>query len=81
MRKLLVTAVVVAAGVLAPTALAEVAGPGNTAQAREIVTQNVGDVPAPNEKGIANNAENLPDAAFNSVTRNPICGDYSGTAP
>ena len=80
MRKLLVAAVVVLAGALAPPALA-VERPGATEQAMAIVNANVGDVPAPNEKGIVNNIDNLPAGAFNSVTRNPVCSDYTGTAP
>jgi hypothetical protein len=80
MRKLVVTAVLVAAGVAAPSALA-VDRPGNTEQAMLIVNSNVGDVPAPNEQGIANNIDNLPVAAFDSVTRNPVCSEYTGTAP
>jgi hypothetical protein len=80
MRRLVVTAVLVAAGVAAPSALA-VDRPGNTEHAMRIVNLNVGDVPAPNEQGIANNIDNLPVAAFDSVTRNPVCSEYSGTAP
>ncbi len=82
MRKLAVTVALIVTGALAPSALAAT-GPGNTGAAREIVSGNVGDVPAPNEQGIANplSGNGLPDAAFNSVTRNPICGDYTGTAP
>jgi hypothetical protein len=80
MRKLLVTAVLVAAGVVAPAAMA-VDRPGATEQAMTIVNSNVGDVPAPNEQGIVNNIENLPTGAFNSVTRNPVCSEYTGKAP
>ena len=80
MRKLVVTVVLVATGVGAPSALA-VDRPGNTEEAMQIVNSNVGDVPAPNEKGIVNNIDNLPVAAFDSVTRNPVCSDYTGTAP
>ena len=79
MRKLVVTAALVVAGALAPSALAD---PTNAIdQARPIVDSHVGDVPAPNGEGIANNVDNLPTGAFNSVTRNPICGAYTGTAP
>jgi hypothetical protein len=80
MRKILVAAVIAVAGIAAPSALA-VDRPGNTEQAMATVDSHVGDVPAPNEEGIANNAANLPTAAFNSVTRNPICGAFTGTAP
>ena len=80
MRKLMVIAVLVATGVAAPSAFA-VDRPGNTDQALVIVDSHVGDVPAPNEQGIVNNIDNLPVGAFNSVTRNPVCGAYTGTAP
>lgn len=46
-----------------------------------IVDSHVGDVPAPNGQGIVNNIDNLPVAAFNSTTRNPICGAFTGTGP
>lgn len=79
MRRLVVTAVLLVAGAVAPSALAD---PTNAIDhARPIVDSHVGDVPAPNGEGIVNNIENLPTAAFNSVTRNPICGDYTGSAP
>lgn len=80
MRKLVVTVVLVAAGVAAPSAFA-VDRPGNTDQAMAIVDSHVGDVPAPNGQGIVNNIDNLPVAAFNSTTRNPICGAFTGTGP
>jgi len=79
MRKLVVTAALLVAAAFAPSALAD---PTNAIDhARPIVDSHVGDVPAPNEQGILNNIDNLPTAAFNSVTRNPVCGDYTGTAP
>jgi len=79
MRKLVVTAVLVVAGAVAPTALAD---PTNAIdQARPIVDSHVGDVPGPNDQGILNNIDNVPLAAFNSVTRNPVCTDYTGGAP
>ncbi len=79
MRKLVVTAALVVAGAVAPTALAD---PTNAIDhARPIVDSHVGDVPAPNDQGILNNIDNLPLAAFNSVTRNPVCTDYTGGAP
>jgi hypothetical protein len=79
MRKLVVTAALVVAGAIGPTALAD---PTNAIDhARPIVDSHVGDVPAPNEQGILNNIDNLPAAAFNSTTRNPVCAAYTGTAP
>ena len=77
---LLVAAMVVfVAGILASTAVAD---PSNAIEkARPIVVSNVGDIPAPNEEGIANNIDNLPLSALNSTTRNPICGAYTGGPP
>lgn len=72
-------------GAAAPSAFAG-DGPGNTVAARDIVDANIGeggttDIPAPNGEGIANNSDALPTAAFNSVTRNPICHGFTGEAP
>ena len=79
MRKFAVTAALLVAGIVAPSAIAD---PTNAIdKARPIVDSHVGDVPAPNEEGIMNNIANLPDGAFNSVTRNPVCGLYTGEAP
>lgn len=79
MRKFAVTAALLVAGIVAPSAIAD---PTNAIdKARPIVDSHVGDVPAPNEEGIMNNIANLPDGAFNSVTRNPVCGAYTGEAP
>jgi hypothetical protein len=86
MRKFAVRAVLVitamvllVAGALAQSASAD---PTNAiTKARPIVDANVGDVPAPNEEGILNNLDNLPTAAFNSTTRNPVCTEYTGAAP
>ena len=79
MRKFAVTAAVLVAGIVAPSAIAD---PTNAIDvARPIVDSHVGDVPAPNEQGIMNNISNLPNGAFNSVTRNPVCGAYTGEAP
>lgn len=79
MRKLLLTAIVVVAGAFAPTALADPTAAID--HARPIVNSHVGDVPIPNEEGILNNIDKLPVGAFNSVTRNPVCTEYTGTAP
>ncbi len=79
MRKFAVTAALLVAGIVAPSAIAD---PTNAIDvARPIVDSHVGDVPAPNEQGIMNNISNLPNGAFNSVTRNPVCGAYTGEAP
>jgi hypothetical protein len=75
----LAAAVLLVGGVGAPTAFAD---PTNAIDhARPIVDSNVGDVPAPNEEGILNNIDKLPLAAFNSTTRNPVCGAYTGGPP
>jgi len=79
MRKLAVAIAMLVAGAIAPTALAD---PTNAIDhARPIVDSHVGDVPAPNEEGILNNIDKLPLAAFNSTTRNPVCGAYTGGPP
>ena len=78
-KRFVLAAVVVATGVLAPSAVAAPTHAIDTA--RPIVSANVGDVPAPNEQGILNNIDALPGAAFNSVSRNPICSDYTGGPP
>jgi hypothetical protein len=79
MRKLALTAALVVAGAVAPTALAD---PTNAIEkARPIVDANVGDVPVPNNEGILNNFDSLPLGAFNSLTRNPVCTEYTGGAP
>jgi hypothetical protein len=79
MRKFAVTAALLIAGIVAPSAVADPTHAIDTA--RPIVDSHVGDVPAPNEEGIANNIGNLPLGAFNSTTRNPVCGAYTGEAP
>ncbi len=79
MRRFAVTAALLVAGVVAPSAIADPTNAIDTA--RPIVDSHVGDVPAPNEEGIMNNIGNLPNGAFNSVTRNPVCGAYTGGAP
>jgi hypothetical protein len=67
---------------LALTASPALAAPTNAIEnARPIVSRNVGDVPAPNGQGILNNIDNLPVAAFNSTTRNPVCSEYTGGPP
>ena len=79
MRKFAVTAALLVAGIVAPSAIAD---PTNAIdKARPIVDSHVGDVPAPNEEGILNNIDKLPLAAFNSTTRNPVCGAYTGGPP
>jgi len=55
-------------------------GRARPACAGEIVSTNVGDVPARGERGIGNNL-NLPTVVFTSVTRHPICGEFTSSAP
>jgi hypothetical protein len=79
MRKLVVTAALLIAASTTPSALAD---PTNAIEkARPIVDSHVVDVPAPNNEGLLNNFDNLPLAAFNSFTRNPVCTEYTGSAP
>jgi hypothetical protein len=84
-RALFIVAATVAllAGALTASALANNSTTATmTAQtfARTTVDSHVGDVPAPFGGGIFN-APTLPNAAFNSATRNPVCGVYTGGPP